>query len=459
MNIPWSESPAGVFDNTYEGYANYGSVEYIGTKEYLGYQSPSGQTDTSETFYYNSFDEKIVVPPQDQKCIAIVHYTNQSIDNVYGEKFATIPFDPQNPVSQTGLARNFKVTVPTLMWHKTNGTTIGEVFYIDPPGYDLCVPYYIKSTPNPDMNDPGIRYYHLYDTNPDTNGNLNRVGKVFPDQQIVVFDDEEICAAMSYKANRNWTLPAPQLSLITPNSCLTGQTTTGILTNVDEQIWITYRFDSTGFTDSLHCNYYQVITGPDTGCTTTSQNVAIRFGNEFPFLGNDSTTGFTATNFKILAQKVVTGQQPSPSDWREIDFTGQLTSSMIGGLIQDSGMTAQVFQVSNDNYTGASIYNLANYIDLPTLAEPNVLNFGDEYYFYGNLETDIMATIYEMKYLINLGINQFTSSSNPSFITGTNPYITEIGLYDSNLDLIVISKLQSPVKRQGIQQFVVKLDF
>jgi hypothetical protein len=132
---------------------------------------------------------------------------------------------------------------------------------------------------------------------------------------------------------------------------------------------------------------------------------------------------------------------------------------MIGGLIQDSGMTAQVFQVSNDNYTGASIYNLANYIDLPTLAEPNVLNFGDEYYFYGNLETDIMATIYEMKYLINLGINQFTSSSNPSFITGTNPYITEIGLYDSNLDLIVISKLQSPVKRQGIQQFVVKLDF
>ena len=128
-------------------------------------------------------------------------------------------------------------------------------------------------------------------------------------------------------------------------------------------------------------------------------------------------------------------------------------------LIQSSAMIAQVFQVSSDNYTAATTYNLANYIDLPTLAEPNVLNFGDEYYFYGNLETDIMATIYEMKYLINLGINQFTSSSNPSFVTGTNPFITEIGLYDSNLDLIVISKLQSPVKRQGIQQFVVKLDF
>jgi hypothetical protein len=70
-----------------------------------------------------------------------------------------------------------------------------------------------------------------------------------------------------------------------------------------------------------------------------------------------------------------------------------------------------------------------------------------------------MATIYEMRYLINLGNNQFTASSNPTLPTGDNPFITEIGLYNSNKDLMVISKLQSPVKRQGVQQFVVKLDF
>jgi hypothetical protein len=87
------------------------------------------------------------------------------------------------------------------------------------------------------------------------------------------------------------------------------------------------------------------------------------------------------------------------------------------------------------------------------------LNFGDEYYFYGNLETDISATIYEMKYLINLGRNQFTDTSNPTWTKGTKSYVTEIGLYDSNKDLIVISKLQSPELRQGIQQYVVKLDF
>ena len=72
MNIPWSESPAGLFSSTYEDYTKYGSVSYIGTKEYLGYQEPSGQTDTSKVYYYNSFDEEVIVTPQEQKAIAII---------------------------------------------------------------------------------------------------------------------------------------------------------------------------------------------------------------------------------------------------------------------------------------------------------------------------------------------------------------------------------------------------
>jgi hypothetical protein len=64
-----------------------------------------------------------------------------------------------------------------------------------------------------------------------------------------------------------------------------------------------------------------------------------------------------------------------------------------------------------------------------------------------------------MKYLINLSRNQFTDTSNPTWTSGTTSYVSEIGLYDVNKDLIVISKLQSPEIRQGIQQYVVKLDF
>ena len=459
MNIPWSVNPAGLFSSQYEGYGDYGSVTYLGTKEYLGYQEPTGQTDTSRVYYYNSFDEEIVVTPQAQKAIAIIHYTNQDIDNVYGEKFSTIPYDPQNPNDDTGLARHFKLTLPTLMWHKSTGATIGQTFYIDPEGYDLCKPYYIKSTENVDMNDPGIRYFHLWDTNPDTNGNLNRVGKVFPDQEIVVIDDEEIIAAMSYKANRNWTLTAPKLSLISPNTCNTGQDSEGILTNDTQRMWVSYRLDSTGFTDSLHCNYYSVITGPGTGCTIDSQNVAVRFGNEFPFLTEGALSGYSANSFKVLCQLVSGTTQPSPSTWREIDFTSEISGTSVNGYLSVSGLTGTTFQITNDLYNNASTYNLANYIDIPQNGYPEIMNFGDEFYFYGNLETDISATIYEMRYLINLGRNQFTNTSNPTWTSGTTSYVTEIGLYDSNYDLIVVSKLQSPELRQGIQQYVVKLDF
>jgi len=465
MNIPWSESPAGLFTNAWEGYSNFGSVSYIGTKEYLGYQENSGQTDTGQVYYYNSFDEKIVLSPSDQKAIAIIHYTNQDIDFVYGEKFSTVPFDPQNPTDDTGLARKLKVTLPTLMWHKTTGSTIGETFMIDPPNYDLCKPYYIKSKVNTDMNDPGIRYYQLWDLNPDVNGNLNRVGKVFPDQQIIIIDDEEIVAALSNKSNRNWTLPAPQLSLITPNVCFTNNLNSeGLMDNDVERLWVTYLFENTtGFTNSLHCNYYSVINGPSTGCTDTSKNVAVRFGPEFPFLNpnfsNGDLTGFPADSMKLICQKVSGDTRPNPTSWKVIDITSQLSASTVNGNLTMSGITGTTFQIDIAGYTGATTYNLSNYISLVPNGSPEIMNFGDEYYFYGNFETDITATIYEMNYLVNLGRNQFTNTSNPTWTSGTTSYVTEIGLYDSDLDLIVISKLQSPQKRQGIQQFVVKLDF
>jgi hypothetical protein len=467
MNIPWTESPAGVFSSTAETFTQYGSVGYIGTKEYLGYNEPSGQTDSSEVYYYNSYDEKVVVTPQNQKAIAIIHYTNQDIDNVYGEKFATTPYDSENPTDNTGLARHFRLTIPTLMWHKSSGSSIGQTFWIDPPGeYNLCTPYYIKSTKNVDMNDPGIRYFHLWDTNPDDNGNLNRIGKVFPDQEIIVIDDEEVIAAMSYKSNRNWTLPAPKLSLLTPNSCSPTPTSTQCLvTNPTQNVWVSYRFDSTGFTDSLHCNYYSNIKA-DISVVDDPKNVAVRFGAEFKFLNQPLNTytsadlsGYSANSMKLLVQVTTGDTKPLPNLWREIDVTSEISGSSINGYITMSGITGTTFQIDLVTYNSAPIYDLFNYINIPQNGQTDYLNFGDEYFFYGNIETDISATIYEMKYLVNLGRNQFTNTSNPTWMSGTTSYVTEIGLYNAQKDLMVISKLQSPELRQGIQQFVVKLDF
>jgi hypothetical protein len=207
-----------------------------------------------------------------------------------------------------------------------------------------------------------------------------------------------------------------------------------------------------------------MITGPTTGCTTDSQNVAVRFGSEFPFLsdgsfGDGTLTGFSANSLKLICQIVIGDAQPSPTNWKEIDVTNEISGSTINGYLTVSGITGNTFQITSDLYNNASLYDLSDYIDIPTNGQTDILNFGDEYYFYGNLESDITATIYEMRYLINLGRNQFTNTSNPTWTSGTTSYVTEIGLYDANKDLIVISKLQSPELRQGIQQYVVKLDF
>jgi len=485
MNIPWSENPAGTFVGELYDYTSFGSTSYIGAKEYFGYMSDSGQTDTSLVFYYNSFGDVIKVEPKEQKAIAIIHYTNQSIDFFYGEKFALEPFVD----GSTGEARNFRIHIPTLMWHKNPECCYGQTFYVDPPGFlDLCCednlklfkPHYLQSKKNSDMNNPGLRYYHLWDTNPNPNnlGKPNRIGKVFPDDQIIIIDDEEIIAAMSYKSNRNWTLPAPRIGLTTPNTCgSNGETSTGLLSDSTEYFYVTYRFtNENSFTNSLHCNYYTKIQGPDIFCNPElSQNVSVRFGGDFPCLNQipelpvspvscDLVSGFFGEKFEIICQRVTGDTRPESSEWKIIDVTSQISGNSINGYITQSGITGNTFVISELDYDNAPTYNLNdpyyNDLNLPLSGSTGTtLNFGDEYYFYGSIETDIQATIYEMRYKINLGQSEFLATSNPSWSVNTPSYISEIGLYDDEMNLMIVSKLQSPVQRQGIQQFLVKFDF
>lgn len=464
LNIAWSENPAGLFDSVYKGKEYFSGQTYLGTKEYLGYNSNSGQTDSSSVYFYNSFSQKVTVPPSDQKAIGIIHYTNNGINHFYGEKFATESYDPALP-GAIGQARNFKVSMPTVMWHKSNGTQ-GLDLYIDPPGFDgldLLEVQYMYSTPNSDMNKPGLRYYHLWDTNANDDGYPNRVGKVWPDLKIITIDDDELLACMTHKSNRNWSLPAPKLGLQEPNLCNDDDSDdVGILSGSDETLWVTYVFENSLLGSSMHCNYYQKIVGTDVDCPPDTANVSVIFGSEFPFMNasfNTTPTGFTATNFYILAQKVATGERPSPSGWRIINYTSQVTTNG-SGYIVPSSLTNTPFVISKTKYESSSTYNLNNFVSLVPLGDTGIsLNFGQEYAFFGNVKTDIQATVYEMKYLVNLPYNQFNVSTNPTHDDGETLYISEIGLYDSNNDLLVLTKTQSPIKREGVQQFIVKYDF
>ena len=63
--------------------------------------------------------------------------------------------------------------------------------------------------------------------------------------------------------------------------------------------------------------------------------------------------------------------------------------------------------------------------------------------------------------MINLPTNQFVKPSNPSWseLINVETRMTEVGLYDDDKNLLVLSKFQSPAIRQGVQQIAIKLDF
>jgi len=459
MNIPWTENPAGV-TSQYKQYTDFKSRDYIGTKEYYGYNSSSGQSATTAVTYYNSFGEQVTVTPEEQKAISIVHYTNNAIINFYGEKFAAEVYVD----GSAGEARNFSINLPWLMWHKNSSpSTSGETFFIDPPGYssfDLLTPYYVKSSKNSDMNSPGIRFYNLYDTHTNPDGYPSRVGRVFPDDKVIIFDDEEIVAAMSYSSYRNYTLPAPKLGLISPGSC-GDNSTNGLLDNDSQQIWVSYGFQ--GGWQGIHCNYYQNILGPMTGIGLTEQNVTVSFGGDFTYMNTGTTTGFSSNLFYVIAQTGTTSMsRPLSNGWKKITgFTTNELSTYIAsnGNIIPGGMTAKTFTITPSLYSNATSYQLNQQIEIPLSSNTTKIGFGDENLFYGNINTDIQATIYEMRYLINLPNNQFVKSSNPTWTTGSLPYMSEIGLYDNDKNLLVLGKFQSPQVRTGIQQVAIKLDF
>ena len=107
-----------------------------------------------------------------KKKLGVIHYTNSSPANVYGEGF---------------LQDTPTLNIPTIMWHKSTTTTLGTT--LSPIGGQKL------------LAGLDIYYYDLADSQ----GFV--VGKMFPNLKIFVIEDQELLFAMSYKSNRSWTLP------------------------------------------------------------------------------------------------------------------------------------------------------------------------------------------------------------------------------------------------------------
>lgn len=213
-------------------------------------------------------------------------------------------------------------------------------------------------------------------------------------------------------------------------------------------VFISYQLISmSGYSTAIHCNYIKKV--DLFAVNPYLHEIFIDFPEEFIFL-NDSVsggTGFTAQKLYILAQIVENSGftstseiKPNPALWKVYDVTSQTS----GGILTKAGIANTIYKISLYSYETMPDYNL-DYLNYPVALETNKLHFGDEVYFFGNVTTDIKADVYTTDIPISLLLNEFNSSTNPTWDGVSSVAITEIGIYDENKNLVAIGKLNNPI--------------
>jgi hypothetical protein len=241
-------------------------------------------------------------------------------------------------------------------------------------------------------------------------------------------------------------------------------------------IYITYALIPTGQTNSdgyqqaIHCNYIKKLPSTQINPYITEINVSFSDVTKFRFMGDGTTnpkTGYTVNRIYAIVQIVdntpfdtLDDVIPDSTAWRILDVTDQVVG--YAGVLTPALMTGQVFKVSLYNYNTFSGYTL-NYLDYPSSSEIDDLAFGASTYFFGNVSTSIKADVYTTDININLPLNEFNSSTNKTWDSDEDEtvYISEVGLYDSNKNLVAIGKLNDPVAKDGTiaRTIVFALDF
>lgn len=423
LNVVWEKNPIGL-SNSLTGYT---SNKYIGVKNFLGYSSSSGQTYNTGTTIYDTMRSGVTISPEEQKSIAILHFSDNGLplDNPdtffkYDDYISTwtgVTTDSTNNPSALSNVEYFNVNIPTLLYHRLSGATTGATFYMSTGATKSIVSNYNSKSV--------IEYKDLVDYA------NNRVGKIFYNQKTIVFDDEEIVAALDAGSNRLHTLPAPKVDIIPANSDPITALTTG------KTLYVTYMLS--GSTETLPCSYFSKVTG-----STSNVNVSVKFNSgEFKHLNS----GYTASEFYILHQLVDNGNQPSPTAWK-INKTSYNTdlNNNINNL-----KTGFTFTINQTKYAAAS-----------TTYTSTLSSFGNERKISGLTNSSVSVVretnIEEMIFKANLPSGKFTTSQNPTCVS-CSPKITEVALLDSNKDVLVVGKLSSPLDRSGTQVISVKLDF
>jgi len=232
-------------------------------------------------------------------------------------------------------------------------------------------------------------------------------------------------------------------------------------------VYTTYALVPTGSTynRAIHCNYINNLQLVVDDISMQEIRVNFKDVNDFKFLsdGMDST-GYSVHRIYIIAQVVqnISGvtTKPDSTSWKYLDVTDQIAGYTGSGFLTPTQLNSVVFKMPLNSYDSYDEYKL-DYLSYPSSTQTDQLCFGDEEYFFGNVTTSIKADVYTLDYSINLTLDEFNSSTNMTWDGSSTVFISEIGLYDSNKNLVAIGKLNNPVPKDATisRTILFELDF
>lgn len=441
FNVVWGENVIGTQDNQQQ-FTDYCSYDFIGQKEYLGYNLDCCYTTASA----NCDDKLLAVDDTYVKAIGIIHYTNTNKSNLYGEHFY--------------IANNndFKLHLETLMWHRrffVGGTATGNEL-----GMTFVVDTERKYVPN-----TNIAYYDMIEdpTLISSSTTAMVVGRVYADLHIATVHHPELLAAMMLKSNRNFSLPKLAGKMISPSN------PSNAILPKGKTLFLTYTFEAdNGILHILPQQQYIKFVN------NTSYGKDVEFSledvNLLPYMRQKESAsydgfGFSFHRFKIVYQIVDNGQRPVSNAWKTIDYTNNFITDLVGNTINPLKLevqnSAQTGFIINDFKLSLSQDFNISILNVPDEFCPDVMGFGCEQFLFGNIDVEIGACLYKTIFELTLDSDVFVNSTNPTWNKNQNLKLCEIGIYDDKYNLVLFSSLfeQIDIAENTESLIEIQMDF
>jgi hypothetical protein len=437
MNIIRTSSVEGT-NSSISGYTTYGSIQYNGTKQYLGFADETRQ-------------------------FGVIHYSNEFTGNTYAEQL---------------VEKTVVVDIPEVMWHKSVAIA-GQGMASGLKLYDVAGTNTFDAISQ-------TNYRELRDGVTTSN---SIVGRVYHKLKMIIITDPELLTALTYKSNRNYTLPSLNVDTSSvPLAPLDSSTSTGLLKS-GYTYFVTYitESDSTyasgtsyGYPQTLPCQYIQRIDGEEDSFGNPQYLRAFYNTSYFPYLRTSagmttfSGTGWNANKTQLLVNEVNLTTSPNvnfdtiPTDgWKLVSSgtsgNGLFTGSTGTSTISPSDLAGFQYIVSREDFDSGTTYVLDSTFYDNNDDTISGMTFGNESFFFGNIKATIMATSFKSVMTVLAPDTLFNTSENSSFdgLLDTNTYVTEVGILNNDNILVAVGKPTYPIKKSSARYlaFQLEIDF